>query len=74
MPVPVVWTRGRPEHQGAFRLGFSRARTGVMVTRCRGGRRLSSSVNDIIPTRSASGICHASAGSATHDPEFLDQL
>ena len=27
--VPVFWTRGRPKHQAALRLSFSRARAGV---------------------------------------------
>ena len=30
VPVPVSWTRGRPKHQAALRLNFSRARAGVM--------------------------------------------
>ena len=30
VPVPVSWTSGRPKHQAAFRLSFSRARAGVM--------------------------------------------
>ena len=27
--VPVFWTRGRPKHQAALRLSFSRTRAGV---------------------------------------------
>ena len=27
--VPVFWTRGRPKHQAAQRLSFSRTRAGV---------------------------------------------
>ena len=30
VPVPVSWTSGRPKHQAALRLSFSRARAGVM--------------------------------------------
>ena len=30
VPVPVFWTSGRPNHQAALRLSFSRARAGVM--------------------------------------------
>ncbi|MDE2653539.1 MAG: hypothetical protein OXI71_06940, partial [Gemmatimonadota bacterium] len=30
VPVPVSWTSGRPKHQAALRLNFSRARAGVM--------------------------------------------
>ncbi len=36
VPVPVSWTSGRPKHQAAFLLSFSRARAGVMYPcRCR---------------------------------------
>ncbi|MXX33428.1 MAG: hypothetical protein F4107_13980 [Gemmatimonadetes bacterium] len=30
VPVPVSWTSGRPKHQAALRLNFSRTRAGVM--------------------------------------------
>ena len=29
VPHPIFWTRGRPKHQAALRLSFSRARAGV---------------------------------------------